>query len=784
MSLEGSQLSHYRVLEKLGEGAFGVVYRAEDLRLGRHVALKVLTAAAAANARVRERLRAEARAVAALDHPHICLVYELDEHQPEPAIAMQLVEGETLRRAVERGPLSEDRTREIVGAVASALSAAHAHGIVHRDVKGENILLGRDGSIRLSDFGVARFAEAAGLTTSGFSMVGTPAYMSPEQISGQPAGEAADQFALGVVTYECLTGRLPFAADSVAAALYAIANVQPQPPSRLRPGLGPGWDAVLARVLAKDPAQRFDSVEAFGRAVARTAPGRSPASGAAASGRAPGTPSVAVLYFDNLSSDSESDYFCAGITEDLLTDLSKIPGLKVASRNAVARYRGQNVDIPRVAEELGVRTVLEGSVRRAGNRLRINAQLIDAADGFHLWAERYDRTLEDVFAVQEDLARAIATALRGRLSADESKGLARTRPAGVEAYDLYLKGRDLYARFTPEDNRRALECFERALELDPDYALAWAGIADGCAQMHLKCWDFDAAWLERGIEAGRRAVSLNPSLPEAHKALALVCYGRSDTGCALSSARRAVSLNPGFSSALDTIGWALLLLGDVAGSERSFRRSISLDPHNAYDHGALAHVLRSTGRYREAVEHLHRWQRLGPGLHYQTAGFAERAWALAGLGELGAAEEEIREARAAGLTGAYLGAAEALVAASSGDRERARRLIERHEAERPDYYHAPQLLAEAAATLGDAASAARILRDFEGLQTCHQKYWLYRIAPGLRRVREAPELRDWLGERGRRIVWPLEAPALAPEDRAQFTEYGEASGLPVGDEAP
>ena len=418
MSLEGSQISHYRVLAKLGQGSFGTVYSAEDLKLGRHVALKVLSAASAADSRARERFRAEARVVAALEHPHICTLYELVEHDAQPLIAMQLVKGEDLKRALARGPLTEDRARQIVQAVASALAATHARGVIHRDVKSENILLGRDGSIKLCDFGVARLAETAGRTTVG-TTVGTPAYMAPEQIGGRDAGEAADQFALAVVAYEGLTGELPFPGDSVAAQLYAILNANPRPPSRLRPGLSPGWDTLLGRALAKEPSQRFDSMEEFARAVASTAPATSrAAAGRPSGGRPPGARSLAVLYFDNLSNDPDSDYFCAGITEDILTDLSSVPGLRVASRHATERYRGQSVDIPRVAGELGVEAVLEGSVRRAGNRLRISAQLINAADGFHLWAERYDRTLEDVFAVQEDISRSIAAALRGTLTAE------------------------------------------------------------------------------------------------------------------------------------------------------------------------------------------------------------------------------------------------------------------------------------------------------------------------------------------------------------------------------
>ena len=395
----------------------GAVYRAEDLRLGRHVALKLLPAASARDSQARERFLTEARAVATLEHPNICVLFEFDEAGGQPFLAMQLVEGETLKDAIERGPLAEDRARDVVTAVAAALATAHGRGIVHRDVKSENILLGRDGSIKLTDFGVARLTQATGLTAAA-SLVGTISYMAPEQLRGERALEAADQFGLAVVAYESVTGVLPFGGDNVAAVLYSIANLDPDAPSVRRVGLSPVWDQTLARALAKDPAARFASVSEFAAALHGEAV-------AAPAARTPRMPSLAVLYFENLSSDPDSEYFCAGITEDILTDLSKVPGLAVASRNAVARYRGQRVEVQKAAEEMGVGAVVEGSVRRSGNRVRITAQLIDASLGRMMWAERYDRTLEDVFAVQDAPLRSRPTT---SISVDGSSTAATPRP--------------------------------------------------------------------------------------------------------------------------------------------------------------------------------------------------------------------------------------------------------------------------------------------------------------------------------------------------------------------
>jgi non-specific serine/threonine protein kinase len=779
MTRAGLQLSHYRLLDKLGEGTMGAVYRAEDVRLGRRVALKLLSAEAVADPHARERMLAEARAVSALEHPHICLLYEFDEAEGQPFLAMQLVEGETLRLAIARGPLTEARTREVIAAVAQALSAAHARGIVHRDVKPENVLLGADGSIKLSDFGIARLGHGAGLTATG-AVMGTPSYLSPEQVGGAEANEASDQFSLAVVAYECLTGTLPFAGDSLAALLYAVANRDPTPPSRHRPGLDPAWDGVLSRALAKEPRRRYPSVRAFAEAVARVGAGDRATAAPAASG-----PSLAVLYFENLSADPDSDYFCAGITEDILTDLSKIAGLRVASRNAVARLRGQPVDISRAAAELGVATVLEGSVRRAGNRVRISAQLINAGDGFHLWAERYDRDLDDVFAVQEDIARSIAQALRGALTPKEAAALQQGRPAAAAAYDLYLRGRELYYRYTPEDNRRALECFERAVEVEPSYALAWAGTADSCGQFWDKGWDRDPAWIERGLRAAERAVELRPDLPGAYKALALVEEVRGEPDRAVAALRRALAVDPNFYPALTNLSGPLEEAGDLAGAERTVRRALVADPEGAFAHFLLTVYLFHARRYAECIQRTYSVQKTGRGPFYQLMAQIWRVLAYAHQGDTGTAAHELGAAKQTGLPPETCEAAESFLACVAGDHERARRGLQRLLGGAGDEPLLRWLMVEIAARLGEAGTTARLLREAEASRfDWARAFAVARIRRGFSAIRDAPEFRAWIGERGRRLVWPLEAPPLPPEDRAQFTDYSEASGLPQGDEIP
>ena len=634
--LRRSLAARYRIERELGRGGMATVFLAEDLRHRHRVAVKVLDPELAA-AVGPERFLREIETVASLTHPHILPLHDSGEAGGLLFCVMPFIEGESLRdRIAHEKQLPVEEALRIAGEVADALAYAHGRGVIHRDIKPENILL-QAGHALVSDFGIARIRSATitdlgaptlagGSLTATGATVGTPAYMSPEQAGGcRDVDGRSDQYALACVLYEMLAGQAPFTGPTVESLVHQHLSVAPRPVTDLRPAVPPRMARAISRALAKTPADRFATMPEFTAALAKNDVASASATQAATAGvgraragpaaageealqstvHAPGerrrseAPSLAVLYFENLSSEPDSDYFCSGITEDLLTDLSKVPGLKVASRNAVARYRGQTVNIPAVAEELRVGAVLEGSVRRAGNRLRITAQLISAADGFHLWAERYDRTFEDVFAVQEDIARSIAAALRVALGAEDAQRLLQGRPAVAAAYDHYLKGRAHYIRFTTDDNRRALECFERALAIEPDYALAWAGIADACAQMGNKVWDMDPTWLARGLEAGERAARLDPSLAEPYKALALVHYTRGDPERAMQVAREAIRVNPKDSNALDTLGWSSLVLGNVAAAERLFRRRIAMDPYHAYDYGALGHVLLYTRRYRD-----------------------------------------------------------------------------------------------------------------------------------------------------------------------------------------
>jgi TolB-like protein/Flp pilus assembly protein TadD len=495
-------------------------------------------------------------------------------------------------------------------------------------------------------------------------------------------------------------------------------------------------------------------------------------------GAASATPSLAVLYFENLAADPESEYFCAGITEDILTDLSKIKGLRVASRNAVLRYKGAPVDIAKVAAELGVRAVLEGSVRRAGDRVRITAQLINAADGFHLWAERYDRTLQDVFAVQEEIASSIAKALRVALSAKETAQLGADRPSDARAYDLYLKGRAAYYRRGVEAFREALRLFEEAIAVDAGYALAWAGVAD----CHGQLVQYDAApdraeALRLGLEAANRAIALNPNLAEGHKALGVVRSAEGDRAASMACYRKAVEVDPRHVPAITNLGVNAYWDADLAGAVRFFRRALEVDPQQAFALAWLALVMVQVGRLDEALACCARMRAMTDESFYVAITWEIRILALFARGDLEAASETVREALADGCAPAFMRPFEAMIALRSGRSEEARRLL-------PDPASTQNF---SLAGLTVAAATAVRFGDLERAVGLITRTIIGDLAPVIVRLtHELHPLLDRPPFAPRRLeatlVWPLEAPMI---DRARFVLFREVkieSGAPSASE--
>jgi len=550
--LIGKSVSHYSVVRRLGSGGMGVVYEAEDARLGRRVALKFLPPELAQDTPSLERFQREARAASALNHPGICTVFAIEEHERQTFIVMELLEGQTLAETMAGHPQPDLTNLIALGIqIADALESAHARGIVHRDIKPANVFVNARGQVKILDFGLARMegvrraegnvsrletvGAARDLTTPGTAM-GTVAYMSPEQARGQLADARTDLFSLGTVLYEMATGALPFPGETSAVVFDAILNRDPLPPAQLNPALPAELGRILDKALEKDRSLRYQTATDLKTDLARLKrdmdSGRKRVAEKSDS-RGGGTRqvenSIAVLYFENLSGVKEDEYFRDGITEDIITELSKIKGLNIFSRQTVLAWRDRPVTPAQVGQQLAAAYVLAGSIRRSGSRLRINAQLVDTNTDFPLWSERYDRQMEDVFEVQDEIARKIAEALRVTLSPQEEAALAAKPTENLQAYDLYLRGKSYARRLTRQDFEFALQMFESAVALDPDFALAHAAIANVCAQIHYS-YGRDPAWLERARAASRKAIALRPDLPEPLVAHAWILYadGRYD----------------------------------------------------------------------------------------------------------------------------------------------------------------------------------------------------------------------------------------------------------------
>jgi len=595
--IQSAFTDRYTIEREIGRGGMATVYLAQDQKHDRQVALKVLHPELAITLGP-ERFLREIKVAARLSHPRIVSLHDSGKAGDYLYYVMPYIEGESLRQRLDReGKLPVDEAVEIARHVASALTYAHATGVVHRDIKPENVML-HQGEAVVTDFGIAKAVTSAGseksLTQTG-SSVGTPAYMSPEQAAGTAELDGrSDVYSLACMLYEMLAGQLPFPAPSMQAML--VRHVMDPVPSvrDVRPEVPEGIDRAVAQAMAKDPAARFASSTDFSQALHV---GATPPEIASVGRGGVSAKSVAVLPFVDMSPQRDQEYFCEGIAEELINALMRVEALHVASRTSSFAFKGKNEDIREISRKLKVEHILEGSVRKAGNRLRITAQLLKAADGYQLWSERYDRDLEDVFAIQDEIAQNIARALRVVMS--EGKFIANAQTSDVQAYDYYLKGRGFFHQWRRKSLQFARQMFLRAIEIDPEYALAYAGVADCCSSLYT-WFEADEANREQAEAASRKALELNPELAEAHSArgLALTIGKRYDE--ARGEFEAAIKLNPKLFEAHYFYGRALFLQGKLEEAATRFEEASRVRPEDYQAPALLNSIYKGLGRNDEA----------------------------------------------------------------------------------------------------------------------------------------------------------------------------------------
>jgi serine/threonine protein kinase len=572
----------YRVIEEIGRGGMGIVYKAEDIRLKRTVALKFLPPHLMDSSELKERFLIEAQAAAALSHPNICVIHEVGEDDGRPYIAMEYVEGETLRDRIRKGPLESGEAMDLVDQIAAGLGEAHGKDIIHRDIKSANIMVSPKGRAKVMDFGLAKLRGGSSLTKSQTTL-GTVAYMSPEQARGDQLDQRTDIWSLGVVLYELLAGKLPFRGDHDQTVIYSILHREPESLTKLRSGLAPELEHVVRQALAKKPSDRYQTMDEFAEDLAALTEGLKPLRAKAR----PDQPekSIAVLPFINDSPDQENTYFINGVMEEILNNLQKIKDLRVISRTSVEQYREKKKPVREIAAELGVNYIVEGSAQKCGTAFRLRAQLIMAARETHLWGQSFQQKItevEDIFNIQIQIAESIAAELKAVISPEEKQLIEKIPTADLTAYEAYLKGMSHLYKLTPPELDAALHYFEQTLEIDPNYALAYTGISFvwiGRQQMGLL---IPSEATPKAKDAAQRALELDNTLAEVHYTWAIIrTWCDWDWEGAEQAFKRALELKPNYAEALVYYSNLLCYIGRLDEALEKSERAMQLDPLNS-----------------------------------------------------------------------------------------------------------------------------------------------------------------------------------------------------------
>ncbi|MCI0402423.1 MAG: protein kinase [Acidobacteria bacterium] len=787
----GETVGHYRILEKLGGGGMGVVYKAEDTRLARPVALKFLPDEVSQNEEAVKRFQREARAASALNHPNICTIHDLGEHEGRQFIVMELLEGQTLKHRIGGRPLEAGQVAQWGSQIADALDAAHSRGIIHRDIKPANVFTTERGQAKVLDFGLAKALRPVDEATATESLTragatpGTLPYMAPEQLRGRPVDARTDIYALGCVLYEMATGLRPFRAELGPELSSDILNKVPVPLGRLNPDLPAELERIVLKCLEKDPENRYQSAKELMVDLRRLATSSTSSTSSAQRlpplGSAPspsrrwvlglalvtvpgllvylffsnvgglrerllGAPppqidSIAVLPLENLSADPEEEYFVDGMTEELISQLAQISALKVISRTSVMQYKKARKPLPEIARELDVDAVVEGSVRRAGNRVRITAQLVHAPSDRHLWAKSYERDLSDVLTLQAEVAREIAHEVNVALTPQEQARFAAARPTNPEAHELYLKGRYYWNRRTEDGLRKSLAYFQEAIEKDPGYALAYVGVADSYAMLGSDIVSSALPPHEArplGKAAALKALELDPNLGEAHASLAAAYqYYDWDWAAAEREFRRAIELNPNYASAHQWYANHLVMFGRHSESLAEARRARELDPLSLIINVTFGWRFYFARRYDDAIEVHRKTVELDPDFILARVSLG-RAYKQKGMYEAAIAEFRRALALSADNLDARAGLGQAY--ALSGNKLGAKNVLAQFEQMSKKRYVPAYYVAEVYVALGEKEAAFRWLeKAYE-----ERSDWLVfiKVEPRLDPLRGDPRFAD------------------------------------------